>query len=312
MLTGFFFGIAATMIWGLVYLIPVILPDYDPLTISAARYVAFGLICLPLLWVEREEFRHYKLSDWWFVTKLSVVGNIVYFWLLALCIQKAGAPFAGICMAVIPVLVAAIANLRDRKKGRRTLRWVQLAPGLSLIGIGLVLSNWAEFQEVVRVAGGSAADFWIGSAAGVGALVLWTWYPIRNADWLIDNPERSPKSWSTAQGITALPVSIVMYAALWQAQPAEFGAFGPRPMMFLAVMFGCAILCSWVGILCWNEMSKRLPTALSGQMIVFETIFAVAYAHILRGELPSPVLAAGVASLIAGVLVSLRAFRRCG
>jgi drug/metabolite transporter (DMT)-like permease len=59
-------------------------------------------------------------------------------------------------------------------------------------------------------------------------------------------------------------------------------------------------------------MSQRLPTALSGQMIVFETIFAVTYAHILRCEIPSPMLSLGVVSLIAGVLVSLRAFQRFG
>jgi hypothetical protein len=45
---------------------------------------------------------------------------------------------------------------------------------------------------------------------------------------------------------------------------------------------------------------------------VFETIFAVTYAHILRCEIPSPMLSLGVVSLIAGVLVSLRAFQRFG
>ncbi|MBQ9240196.1 MAG: DMT family transporter [Duodenibacillus sp.] len=312
MLAGFFFGIAATMIWGLVYLIPLVLPEYDPMMISAARYVAFGLICIPLVWMEREEFRHYKLSDWWFVTKLSVIGNLVYFWFLSICIQKAGAPFAGICMAVIPVLVALIANVRDRKKGRKALQWSKLMPGLSLIAVGLVLSNWAEFESIVMVSGRSARDFWLGSAAGIAALLLWTWYPIKNSDWLIDNPSRSPKSWSTAQGITGLPVSLLLYAAVYQGQPAGAGIFGPTPVWFVAVMTSCAILCSWVGILCWNEMSQRLPTALSGQMIVFETIFAVVYAHILRLELPSPILSLGVVSLIAGVLVSLRAFRLNG
>ncbi|HBZ59257.1 MAG TPA: EamA/RhaT family transporter [Sutterella sp.] len=312
MLSGFLFGLAATMIWGLVYLIPLVLPGYDPMMISSARYVAFGLACIPLVWLEREEFRHYSLSDWWFVTKLSVVGNIIYFWLLSVCIQRAGAPFAGICMAVIPVLVAAIANIRDRRKGRQALRWSKLLPGLALIAAGLVFSNWAEFDAIVNISGGSESDFWIGSAAGVAALLLWTWYPIRNADWLIENPQRSPKSWSTAQGITGLPVSLILFAAVYAEQPAGTPLLGPTPVWFVTVMTGCALLCSWVGILCWNAMSQRLPTALSGQMIVFETIFAVTYAHILRCEIPSPMLSLGVVSLIAGVLVSLRAFQRFG
>ena len=45
-------------------------------------------------------------------------------------------------------------------------------------------------------------------------------------------------------------------------------------------------------------------------IIVFETIFAVIYAHALRAAWPEPTMTAGLALLLAGVLLSLRAFRR--
>ena len=57
-------------------------------------------------------------------------------------------------------------------------------------------------------------------------------------------------------------------------------------------------------------MSQRLPTALGGQLIVFETIFAVIYAHALRMAWPAPTMVAGLVLLLAGVLLSLRAFQR--
>ena len=66
---------------------------------------------------------------------------------------------------------------------------------------------------------------------------------------------------------------------------------------------------SWVGIIFWNAMSQRLPTALGGQMIVFETIFAVLYAHVLRGAWPAWNMTAGIVLLLAGVLLALKVFR---
>lgn len=43
-------------------------------------------------------------------------------------------------------------------------------------------------------------------------------------------------------------------------------------------------------------------------MIVFETIFAVIYAHALRMQWPSLTMCLGMTLLIGGVLVSIRTF----
>ena len=72
----------------------------------------------------------------------------------------------------------------------------------------------------------------------------------------------------------------------------------------MAVM---AFFASWLGTLCWNQASQRLPTTLVGQLIVFETLSALAYAFLLRGQAPSGATLAGIALLIAGVVWALRA-----
>ena len=46
MLIGVFFGIAACMIWGCVYVAPLILPDYSPVHIAMMRYLVFGKMCI--------------------------------------------------------------------------------------------------------------------------------------------------------------------------------------------------------------------------------------------------------------------------
>ena len=68
-------------------------------------------------------------------------------------------------------------------------------------------------------------------------------------------------------------------------------------------------LCSWVAMLAWNEMSQRLPAALGGQLIVFESVSSVIYALIYRGEWPTLTMTIGFFILMAGVTGSLHVFR---
>ena len=82
--------------------------------------------------------------------------------------------------------------------------------------------------------------------------------------------------------------------------------FGPTPALFIGLMFSIGLLASWLGTLCWNEASQRLPTSLVGQLIVFETLAALAYAFTLRGQVPGPVTLTGIALLVAGVMWALR------
>ena len=79
MALGFLYGVLACMIWGFVYLVPEVLPGYSPALMAAGRFVSFGLVAVPLTWMERREFAHYTLRDWIDVSKLGVIGNIAYY-----------------------------------------------------------------------------------------------------------------------------------------------------------------------------------------------------------------------------------------
>jgi drug/metabolite transporter (DMT)-like permease len=71
-------------------------------------------------------------------------------------------------------------------------------------------------------------------------------------------------------------------------------------------MLAIGLFSSWLGTLCWNEASQRLPTNLAGQLIVFETLSALLFAFLLRGQWPAPSTLAGIALLVAGVAWALR------
>jgi drug/metabolite transporter (DMT)-like permease len=159
-----------------------------------------------------------------------------------------------------------------------------------------------------RPAHADAARYAVGALLALGALVCWTWYPLRNADWLRHHPGRSPRTWATAQGIATLPLAAVGFALFWLvAPPALPMPLGPTPWRFVALMAVIGLFASWLGTLCWNEASQRLPTSLAGQLIVFETLSALAYAFVLRGALPPAATAGGIVMLVAGVAWALRA-----
>ena len=84
---------------------------------------------------------------------------------------------------------------------------------------------------------------------------------------------------------------------------------GPRPALFVSLMLAIGLLASWLGTLCWNRASQLLPTSLAGQLIVFETLSALAMGFAWRGQWPAPGTWAGVALLVTGVVLGVRAFR---
>jgi drug/metabolite transporter (DMT)-like permease len=313
--TGTLFALAAGLTWGLVFVVPLLLPQYPAPLLSVARYLAFGLIAVPLAWWDRARIAALSRSDWAEATKLAAVGNLLYYLCLAAAIQRAGGPLPTMVIGTLPVVIAVCSNLRDGARDGR-LRWRTLAAPLALLAAGIACVNHSEWQQLR--AGSGAADpspdqlrrYAEGVLLAVGAVVCWTWYPLRNADWLRDHPGRSASTWATAQGLATLPLAALGFV-LWWAWGALSGSTfpmpaGPEPLRFVALMLAVGLLASWLGTLCWNEASQRLPTTVAGQLIVFETLAALAYAYVLRGRWPDAWTLAGVALLVAGVLWAVR------
>ena len=306
---GIFYALIAGLMWGLVFVTPLLLPEYPPALLAVGRYLAFGLIALPLGWFSRGSLRQLKPADWREALKLAAVGNLLYYLCLASAIQRAGGPLPTMIIGTLPVVIAICANVRNAGRDGR-LPWRKLLPSLLLIGAGIACVNRVEMQAVTENAGANLSHYAIGTLFAVAALACWTWYPLRNADWLRAHPDRSPRHWATAQGLATLPLALLGYAALWAWTSLSDTPFsmplGPRPLFFTGLMLAIGLLASWLGTLCWNEASQRLPTALAGQLIVFETVAALLYAFLLRDAWPSALTQLGIGLLLIGVLWGVR------
>jgi drug/metabolite transporter (DMT)-like permease len=297
---------AAGLLWGLVFITPLLLPEYPAALQSVGRYFAFGLIALPLGWLDRRELARLTPSDWIEALKLALVGNLLYFLFLVSGIQRAGVPLPSVLIGTLPVVIPIVSNLLNHRRDG-LLPWHRLTPALLLMAAGIACVNHTELAAIGNT---DRAGYVSGALLTLGALACWTWYPLRNAAWLRHHPERSPRVWATAQGVATLPLALTGYLALWlwlalSGDPLPM-PFGPRPLFFIGLMAAMGLLASWLGTLCWNEASQRLPTAVAGQLIVFETLAALTYAFIFRGEWPAPLTLSGIAALLLGVLWAAR------
>jgi len=307
MLHGVLFALAAGLLWGLIFIGPLLVPEYPATLLSAGRYVAFGLIAVMLAWHDRHRLKRLSRGDWAEALRLTLVGNLLYYTCLSAAIQRTGAPVSTMIIGTLPVVMSVTSNLLyGRHEGR--LAWRKLMPALLLIVLGLLCVNVAELQGAARDI--EPGRYLSGILLAILAVICWTWYPLRNARWLRANPDKKPGTWATAQGVATLPVALLAWLLvalmLHWTKPDFALPFGPRPQVFIPLMLAIGLFCSWIGTLCWNEACQRLPTVLVGPLIVFETLAGLAYTFMLRQSWPPLLTLTGPGCLIIGVVIAIR------
>jgi len=291
-------GIAAGALWGVVFLAPAMLHSFNAVQLSAGRYLVYGLIAVVLLaprWRQLKE--RLAWAEWRGLLWLSLAGNLVYFLLLANAVQWAGGAAASLIVGLIPVVVT-LAGVRE--EGAVPLR--RLAPALLLCLLGVALVGYEALMA--EHAQGSAGRRLLGLLCAVGALLSWAVYSIGNSRWLARRPDLSGHDWSLLTGITTGGLALVLVPSAFLTSttvhpPGEW-------LNFWLISAGVAVVASVLGNACWNRASRNLPLTLTGQMIVFETLFALLYAFLWRQAGPSLLEAAAIVLVIGGVLWSMR------
>ena len=311
---GIGYALVTGLLWGMVFLAPAVLNDYGPAAHAFGRYVAFGLIALLAALPGRSRLAALRRADWHEAFKLALVGNIIYFLLLAAAVQAGGVPLVSVIVGLLPLSIAVCANWQDR-----SVPWSRLLPSLVLIAAGITLINQGEMAQLAQ---GELGTYALGAVLAVGAMLAWTWYPIRNARWLKAQPHLSAGTWATAQGLATLPMAVTGWLGLmvWQALQrrtqgveaaslVDWLALGPRPALFITVMLLIGLLASWLGTQMWSRASQLLPTSLTGQLIVFETVSALIYGYSWRGQWPESGALLGIGLLLGGVVLGVQTFQ---
>jgi drug/metabolite transporter (DMT)-like permease len=294
-------GVASGALWGLVFLAPAVLSGFSPLQLAAARYLVYGLVAVILL-VPRWPALRATIGkvEWTGLTWLSLLGNIIYFVLLSICVQWSGGASAALIVGMVPVLVALVGA---REPGAVPLS--RLAPALALCVAGVVLMGYEAMGSAhVQT---SATQRLIGLLCGLGALVSWTAYSVGNTRWLARVPNVSGHDWSLLTGVATGGLALLLAPVAFLGDSKVHS--GSEWAGFWAMAAAVAVFASILGNACWNRASRALPLTLGGQMIVFETLFGLVYGFLWQQRWPVAAEVLAAVCLVAGVVWSAAAHR---
>ncbi len=320
MQTGILCGLLAGAFWGLVFIAPRLLPSFSPLELVVGRYGAYGVIAIAVAIPQmRGAWRRIERTDLRAMLRQALAGNIVYYLLLAYGVQHAGVSATSLIIGVLPVVVTLMGR---RDHGAVSLR--TLAPALGLVVLGIVCINIDVFTHGASHTGGgeafpvTALQRGLGVICAAGALICWSWYAVDNARYLKANSKFSSGQWATLYGLTSGAICVVIAIAMfatdsWSGMKAiaADGQTGSASLpvdwtRFWMVNIAVSVGASLIGNHLWNIASRSVPVTLSGQLIVFETLFALLYGFVFDQRMPRALEWAAIALLMVGVAWAVR------
>lgn len=296
---GIAFGIGAGALWGTVFVAPELAHDFTALQLAAGRYLVYGAISAVLLVPRWPDLRAWvEASHWRALVGLSLLANIVYYVALATAVQWGGVAMTSLVIGFLPVAVTVVGS---RAAGAVPLR--RLLPSLLFSAIAIVCIGWQALTGDQGFEWKRAAGF----LCAVAALVSWTIYALRNARWLHRLPHVSAHDWNLLTGVVTGALSLLLVpVALYADAATHTVAAWSR---FAAISTGMAVFASILGNSLWNRMSRLLPLTLVGQMILFETLFALLYGFVWDQRLPLAIEWLAMACVGLSVVLCLKAHR---
>ena len=317
MLTGILAGLAAGALWGLVFVVPRITPGLSAVDVTAGRFISFGAVsALAMLWTLRAR-RLPSLQQAMAAVGMSLLGFTGYYLLLAQAIQDAGTEAPTLIIGTIPIWMV----LLGKPLG---LAWKSLAPGMVLTLAGLALMMAANFgldlpatdlqgqvlahgvtQTVPGLAHAAHPHYWRGIACALVGMLSWTAFGLINSAWLKRHAEVNATDWANWLGVaTGLGAAGLWFAAGSDVKVLE--ALDNRAYL-AAICIVTGVGSAWLATILWNVASQRLSASLCGQMIVAETVFALAYSYAWDAQWPGALQVTACVLFIVGILASIRA-----
>lgn len=297
LLPGLANGVATGACWGTVFVAPAMVPDFTPLQLSTARYIAYGAISI-LLVLPRWRQLHSRIvpKEWIALLWLGLTGNLGYYILISSAVRLCGIDITSIMTGFLPVIIGILGT---REKDGLGLR--RLVPSMLLMLVGLGLTAMQTLHSGNATAGTDVTRL-TGFALAIGGLASWSIFALSNARWLKRLSTISADDWSLLTGIATGAEALLLLPFAVHPDAASHPVSGW--LAFAAVSGGVALIASVMGGIFWNRTCQMLPMTLSGQMAVGETLFALFYGCLWTGRLPTAIETAAVVFLMLSVISS--------
>jgi drug/metabolite transporter (DMT)-like permease len=299
MLIGILAGLTTCALWGLTFIAPRAIDPFTTPDLILTRYVVFGLTSLVLMIDPR--FRPGRMRPQRLVIgiALGAVGYVAYLVSASYAVHFAGAVLPPLIIGLMPVILAVIGNWRER-----AVPWRTLALPLAVILIGLSVVNVHALAHAEPVA---RQNTLLGIFCALAALLVWVVYGMVNAEVMRAPDAPDGVRWTGLQGIGAAVGSFVLLPFV--SFPIS-EATGPELWRFAFWAGVMGFIGAWVATWCWMVASRRLPLALSAQLIIAETVFGLGFGLAFEQRWPSTAEFIGTGLQFAGVMMAIAIFSR--
>ncbi len=298
-------GILVNFIWGTAFLIPHYLPEVNPMAIAIGRYLVYGLVSIIIILINFKNFQHLNIKQWRTAFLLAFSGNVGYYVCLSMGVHYGGITISALIIGILPISILIIGNMIEK-----TFSFRKLLFPVCLIFLGIIALNIVSQHNSNELHTGERQ--FLGAIFAVIALVLWTWYALSNAKFLKQNQKISAQSWSTAIGICCLLQCVIALPLLMYSTDIIFTQNNVTELM-LKLLLGSLFLglvVSWLATVWWNQISRYLPVAVTGQLIIFETISSLLYGYALDQTWPSGGEILSAMLIILGVILGIHSTMR--
>ncbi|PKA44206.1 EamA/RhaT family transporter [Rhizobium sullae] len=298
MLIGVLCGLATCALWGLTFVVPRAIAPFNTMDLTIARYGLFAVASVVLMVNPR--FRPRNIKPRLAVTALLLggVGYVGYFVSVAYAVRLVGAAIPPLVIGTMPVILAIIANFRDR-----SVAWQMLALPLLLIAAGI---GWVNVSIFSATPSGDEAAIILGIGSTLIGLALWVIYGLASTAAMQSPEAPDILQWTGLQGIGAGIGSLVLIPFTSIGTGIVFT--GAELLRFILWSLIMGLAGAWLATLLWMIASKRLPLALAAQLIVAETIFGLIFGFLFEQRLPTLAEAGGSILQLAGVGLAIAIF----
>lgn len=303
MAIGIVAALFAAFVWGLNFIVPFVIGRYSVFDFALIRFALAGLLCLLYLMAQRTAVRSLSATDWLLALWLGTLGYLGYFLALAGAALYGGPVIAPAIIGLVPVVLAISGNLQQR-----SVPWRALAIPLALVTLGLFLIRPPSLPDAVV-----ARALVKGILLALLAVALWIWFALLNQSALARRPGLAPGVW-TALIMVGAGLGMLLFAPFGYAAGLfrfpEIGLGWQVAGSLYVWSLVLALTASIGGALAWTIAAKRLPVALSAQLVVMEAVFGAMLGLAVHRRWPTPAELLGIGVLLGGVILAIRVFHR--
>ncbi len=300
MISGVLFTIAACLCWSLVFVIPSFMKEFHPLEIALGRFFIYGFISvLFIITKKRILFSRKYLGNWKKGFYLASLSSMVCYTATICNMIYTGPMIATLVFAMSPICISLIGNWHKKEYPFKNL----VIP-LSLMILGVFLANFK---------GGDASDFssitfLIGLFFGIIGLGSWSWFAVANSHFLKQNKNLASGDWALILG-TCTFIQVILIGSLFftfSETRDKYYTFSSEIQNFVLFSVLLGTVSTWVALFFWNHGSRKIPISLSGQLMIFEIIFAIILLSFFENKMPSIAELLGIILMIFGVLTGFK------